>query len=329
MKNFLQIIITLFLFTSNLKASNFNPGKNSVSFVSYGDTISAHLYLPKEYDENKEYPTIVLTPPATSVKEQTIGIYAEALSKEGYITLAFDPRGWGESQGTPFLLDPSRIVDDTKTAVSYVLTLKSVDKKNVYNMGVCMGAAFSAVATALDARVKALIMVSPYMDGNKQFYQSFGNSPYAVRNSIFQASAQGRQTYFETGEIVKFQAIPENEGEIDQTTMQITKEMMEYYLPGKPGDTPTWVNAFNSMSVEHFLSWSADPYVYLLEPVPTLVIYGENAVTAEGAIAFYQNKKGMKEELIIKDKGHFDLYHEDECVGLSVEKILSFLNALK
>jgi alpha/beta superfamily hydrolase len=37
----------------------------------------------------------------TGVKEQVTGTYAEALTGAGYVTLAFDHRGFGGSEGTP------------------------------------------------------------------------------------------------------------------------------------------------------------------------------------------------------------------------------------
>ena len=79
---------------------------------------------------------IVTTPPATGVKEQVVGLYAEEWSKKGYVTLSYDPRGWGESEGIPFLLIPWNMAEDTKNGVSYLLTLPFVDKDNVHNLGI-------------------------------------------------------------------------------------------------------------------------------------------------------------------------------------------------
>ena len=38
------------------------------------------MYFPENFDENNQYPAIVVNHPAGGVKEQTAGLYAERLS---------------------------------------------------------------------------------------------------------------------------------------------------------------------------------------------------------------------------------------------------------
>ncbi|MEM7126986.1 MAG: hypothetical protein AAF702_11700 [Chloroflexota bacterium] len=47
-----------------------------------------------------------MTVPATGVKEQTTGVYAQKLAEQGFLTCAFDPAGWGESTGRRFIMNP-------------------------------------------------------------------------------------------------------------------------------------------------------------------------------------------------------------------------------
>ena len=63
--------------------------------------LSGILYLPDQFDLNKDYPAIVVTGPMLSVKEQAQSIYAKKLTEEGYVTLVFDGSYFGESQGQP------------------------------------------------------------------------------------------------------------------------------------------------------------------------------------------------------------------------------------
>ncbi|MEM6431789.1 MAG: hypothetical protein AAF708_21310, partial [Deinococcota bacterium] len=77
----------------------FSKGPNRVEYESQGKKIVGNLYIPEDYKDGEKRPAIVLAPPATSLKEHAAGFYAEKFSKLGYITLAFDTRGIGESQG--------------------------------------------------------------------------------------------------------------------------------------------------------------------------------------------------------------------------------------
>ena len=55
----------------------------------------------ENYQPNKKYPAVVVSGSWTTVKEQMVGLYAERLAGEDFITLAFDFRNFGESEGTP------------------------------------------------------------------------------------------------------------------------------------------------------------------------------------------------------------------------------------
>ncbi|MDJ0592489.1 MAG: alpha/beta hydrolase [Pleurocapsa sp. MO_226.B13] len=108
----------------NVTNQDLKPGKNLVSYDSEDSKIIAHIYLPKDYVEGQKRPAIVINPPATGVKEQTIGLYAEKLSNKGFITLAFDPRGFGESEGHPLLQNAYRITEDIHNSISFLGTPK-------------------------------------------------------------------------------------------------------------------------------------------------------------------------------------------------------------
>jgi fermentation-respiration switch protein FrsA (DUF1100 family) len=77
-------------------------------------------------------PGIVMTGPVSSVKEQTLPHYAERFSDAGYTVLAFDPRGFGESEGEPrFHYDPWLIVSDYVNTSSYLMAREDVDAERV------------------------------------------------------------------------------------------------------------------------------------------------------------------------------------------------------
>jgi uncharacterized protein len=95
--------------------------RSNVSFKSNGLKISGHLYIPDDYKKGEKRRAIVVSHPFGGVKEQTAGLYAKKLSEKGFITLAFDARYQGESEGEPrFLEDPFAREEDIKSAVSFL-----------------------------------------------------------------------------------------------------------------------------------------------------------------------------------------------------------------
>ena len=305
----------------------FQSGKNVVSFNSYGDKVAAHFYLPENFDPNQKYPAIVLAPPATGVKEQTIGVYASRLVQDGFVALAFDPRGWGESEGIPGILTADRVSEDAKNAICYMHALSFVDKENTFAFGTCMGSAFAALTACMDARVKGLAVVSPYVDVNDMLLAGVGGSSVALRKSFLSMASQARQVYYETGEISMMKVVPETEEEIKEAPTEIVAGMVDYYLPGKPGSVPTWRNSQNMMSLDAFATWSIFPYTHLFEAIPTVVVYGDKAASADGAERFYQEINGPKEKLVFEGADHFDLYWKPEYVEPAAKKISAFLKA--
>ena len=301
------------------------PGKNIVSYDSAGEKIAAYLYLPGDYVEGEKRPAIVINPPATGVKEQTIGLYAEKLSQQGFITLAFDPRGFGESEGHPLLQDPYRITEDIYNSVSFLRTLEAVDGDNVFSMGMCAGAGYASHAAALDSRIKAVALVSPYLTSASDYLQLMG-SPTNLRANLMPQGAAARQKYFVTGEDTLIKMVPETEEEI-KTARPIGVGMRDYYLPGKPGDVPNWQNGLSLMSMNSVLSFSAYNFTHLLDAIPVYVVYGDQAITADGAIKFYDAINGPKEKLVAKGAGHFDLYWRPEYVDPAVEGISTFMKS--
>lgn len=311
-----------------MDVNNLKPGKNEVTFMAEGSKVAALLFLPPNFNSSESYPAVVTTPPATGVKEQVVGLYAEELSKKGYITLAYDPRGWGESEGTPYLLDPWKMAGDTKNGVSFLLTLPFVDKENVNNLGICMGSGFAGFATATDARIKSLAVVSPYVDARESYQNNLGGSSANVRKHMLSQGGKARQYNYQTGEIVTIQVVPENKAQADETKAPpVARGMMEYYLPSSPGGgyCSNWNNKLNAISIEGMASFQVFDYCDLFEGIPALIIYGDQAITKGGAQKMYDLLNGPKELMVIEGAGHFDLYWKPEYVSQAVNKIDEFL----
>jgi uncharacterized protein len=103
--------------------------KTDVNFSSAGLRLAGHLYTPDDESDGPR-PAIVVSHPASGVKEQAAGLYAERLAREGFVTLTFDAAFQGESEGEPRgLEDPAHRVEDIKAGVSFLSVLDAVDTK--------------------------------------------------------------------------------------------------------------------------------------------------------------------------------------------------------
>ncbi|MFS2317853.1 alpha/beta hydrolase [Maricaulis sp. D1M11] len=305
-------------------SKQFKPGKNAVEFDSDGHKISAHLFLPDDYDPGKTYPAVTVTPPVTGVKEQTGGIYAKALSERGFATLVFDPRGWGESEGKTGYLIPEWFVRDVRNAVDFLRTLDVTDTNNVFNAGVCMGSGWAMYETAFDTRINAVAMISPYFIELDTPLSVLGAEGY--RNLVVKALTDAAQVRFDTGEEVYIKPVPETEEEIAAAPEPLYVGMRDYYLAGMPGDTPTWKNQVAANSQYSLFGFSIFNYTKLFDPIPMYLAYGGEAVSNPGAIRFADEAKPEK-VTVIEGAGHFDLYWRPEHVEKISNEVAEFFQA--
>ena len=68
-----------------------------VSYYSRGVRVSAVLYVPEGMASGRRLPGIVLCHGFTGIKELILPDYARRFAAAGYVALAFDYRGFGES----------------------------------------------------------------------------------------------------------------------------------------------------------------------------------------------------------------------------------------
>ena len=299
------------------------PGKNEVTFPSQGMNISAHLFVPTKYINGVKYPGIVLTRPGGGVKEQTAGLYAEKLSQHGFVTLAFDPRGFGGSEGREQAEDPYNITEDTRTAVSYLRTLSVVDKEKIFNVGICAGAGYAGYATALDSRIKAVAMISPFFCANDMYAELVGGVSN-LRKTLLPMYAEAHQKLFETGEDTYNFLIPSTEEE-KATSAEIQLMSSSYYMPGGVGNVPTWKNKISLVSLEKQLAFSVFNVIDLLKDVPIFMAWGSEAPSRKNNASFFDKLPSEnKKKLVVPGEGHFELYWKPELVDSVAQNIAIF-----
>ena len=120
--------------------------KKTIEFYSEGSLIKGDLHFPDTLEEGKTYPAIVLCHGFAGVKEMLLPNYAKSFAKEGYITLNFDYRGFGESEGERFNLNKTNQIIDIRNAITYLQTLDEVDTEKIALWGTSYGGANAITA---------------------------------------------------------------------------------------------------------------------------------------------------------------------------------------
>lgn len=306
--------------------ADFVAGKNAISYKSEQSQIAANLYLPDDFDATQRYPLIVFSRPPTGVKEQVAGVYAAAMSKLGYVTIAFDPRGFGESEGRSQDESPLNIVRDIQNTITYASTLGFVDTDNVFTSGMCMGAGYATYAAAIDQRVKAAAAISPYLTLHIDYPKTVGGAHKF--NKLMRIANFSRFITDRFGVDFYIFAVPRNalQARLPGQT-PIAKGMMTYYLPGERGEHPNWVNKFNLYNIENLVA-NYDPFTILdlYQNKPFYMAYGTEGYSVDKLQEFYDGiqSSDQNKQLRVLPGNHFDFYWQPQLIKTVTQDLDAF-----
>lgn len=291
---------------------NLKSGQNSVSFDSEGTTVRGHLFLPPDFDPTKKYPGVVVAGTWTSVKEQMSDRYASRLAKEGFVTLDYDFRHYGESDGEPRQLESAASkMADNKSAINYLESLPFVDGAKIGALGICASAGYMSGTVSGDARVKSLAIVAPWLHNHDLVRAIYGGEE-GVQGRFDRADAS-RKKFEETGEIDYVPACDPN----DPTAAM--PFVLDFYLNSARGGIPQWTNRFAQMGWREWLEFDGVGYGAKLN-VPVLVIHSEGAAVPDGAKQFFAGVTSPKDFFWMQGE-QTDFYDQEPQVSKSVEAV--------
>jgi fermentation-respiration switch protein FrsA (DUF1100 family) len=298
-----KIILITFFAILSFGTKSIAQTIEKVTFNNNNLKMAGNLYLPKDFNENKKYPAIITVHPGGGVKEQTSGLYAQKMAEQGYVALAFDASHQGESEGLPrFLENPTERVEDIKSAVDYVSTLKFVNAEKIGLIGICAGGGYSVNAAMTEKRIKAIAVASPVSTGNKKGWD--GKTPISESLATLQAVAKQRTAEANGAEPIYVNYVPEKP---DGNTPNDLVEAHDYYRTPR-AQHPNSTNQLLFTSLDKMLAFEAFTNIETFLSQPILVIVGSKAGSRWQGEEIYKKAKSQKELKIIDGATHMDLY---------------------
>lgn len=300
-----------------------NVVRKTVSYQNrYGITLSADLYLPKEFDETRRYPAIIVGSPYGGVKEQGAGIYAQNMVERGFIALAFDPSFNGYSGGDKrHLSSPDLFVEDFSASVDYLGTRPFIDRNRIGVIGMCGSGGFALSATQVDRRIRAVATISMYDISRAQrngFKDSYNEDD---RNRILDQIAEQRYREFEGEEpLMTPRGAPIG---FDEHTDPISREFGEFYSTPR-GYHHNSLTQFTLTSSQSFMNFPLLTHLKSISPRPILLVIGETAHSRYFSEDVYEQAVEPKELYVVPSAGHVDLYDKVDLIPW--DKLTSFFN---
>ncbi|MCG7653196.1 alpha/beta hydrolase [Alteromonas sp. Cnat2-8] len=290
--------------------------------------ISALILTPPDFDEAKQYPTVISVHPFGSCKEQTSSAtYGKALAEAGYVVIAYDASFQGESGGEPrFVEDPTQRVEDVSRVIDYAVTLPYVDAEKIAGIGVCGGGGYVLNAALTEKRIKAVVGITPVNIG-RLFREGFSmyNPIGALEGMAAQRTAEARGGERQVNELLPASLA---EAKDNGMTERDVYEATEYYKTPR-GQQPGGATRMLFSHAQKTLAWDAFSFAETLMTQPVMAVIGQK-VGAFGAyrdgMEIYGRAVASKDRQLVEleDWSHYDLYDKSEPVGLAMAQIVPF-----
>ena len=300
-----------------------------VTFVNhFGITLAADMYVPKNAEGR--LPAIAVSGPFGACKEQSSGLYAQAMAERGFLTITFDPSFTGESGGFPRAMhSPDIDVEDFQAAVDFLSCCELADPERIGIIGICGWGGMALQTACIDTRIKATVTSTMYdmsrVAGNGYFDSA--DNEEARHQARVAVNAQRTKDYQNGGYALQGGVVDP----LPEDAPYFVKDYYAYYKTPR-GYHPRSLNSNNGWTVNTMTSlMNTRLFTYSREiRSAVLMIHGDKAHSCYMSRDAYANMvegsnyAGNKELYIIPGASHTDLYDGGEKDAIPFDKITAF-----
>jgi len=276
-----------------------------ITFPSDGLALRGTLRVPAGADGS----AVALTGPFTGVREQVTGLYADRLARAGLVTLAFDHRGFGASEGRRGHEDTQGKLADLRSAVGLLRSRPEVDADRIGLVGICLGGGYAVSAAATDPRVRAVAGIAG----------AYNSPAWFARDPVgYRAALRGFIDSYDDF----LPAVAPDHG----TAAMAGDEPWAYY--GSPRSAAaTWENRVTRGSLHALLTFDVLGRAALLGETPLLLVHGrkDDYCSPELATRMHDETPGESEIVWLDAEQHIDLYDREPYVSQAVTATADFL----
>lgn len=277
--------------------------RRDVRFLSRGLQCRGWLYVPDSLGPGERAPAIVMAHGFSAVKEMFLPAFAEQFAAAGFVTLVFDFRFLGESEGEPRgQVFPHEQHEDYRNAISWIARQPEVDPERIGAWGTSYSGGHVLYLSAFDRRIRAAAVQVPAIGA---WRQALATGEKERLQGVLTLLAEARSRRFESGAIdmLKVVAPP------GEPCVLAAPDAWEWFQQRGQEIAATWRNAVTTESVELMLEYDPAGPIELVSPTPLLMVVAErdSLIPVHAARAAF-DRAGEPKELLALDCRHFDVY---------------------
>ena len=272
------------------------PIEESVVFESQGLKLSGVIRLPADVRPEERRPAFIVLHGFGSNKAagNVLGP-CRFMEELGYVTLRFDMRGCGESEGSRGHLLCLDQVQNTRDALTMLQGHRAVDPKRIALIGSSFGAAVAIYAAGVDERVAATISSGGWGHGERKFRLQHATAEAWKR--FTDMLEEGRQHRERTGQslmVPRYDIVP------------IPPELRAHQNPAS-------LKAFTAETAQSMYDFRANDVVGNIAPRPLLLLHSaQDSVTpTEQSIELFKHARSPVDLHLFAETDHFMLAEDN------------------
>ena len=262
----------------------------TVSIPSAGLRLAGTLGMPRDIGRNERRGAfLVLHGFGSSRNSSNVLAPSRILNGLGYVTLAFDMRGCGDSEGEHGRVICLEQVEDTRNALTFLAPHPSVDAQRIALIGSSFGGAVAVYTAGVDERVAAVISNGGWGDGERKFRgQHKGPQEWACFTNMLK---EGREHRARTGNslmVPRYEIVP------------IPSHLRNNLAANA-------IESFPTETAQSMFDFRADDVVGRIAPRPLLLLHAaDDSVTpTEQSIELFKRAGQPAELHLISNADHF------------------------
>jgi dipeptidyl aminopeptidase/acylaminoacyl peptidase len=273
--------------------------KRPITFYSEGFKLQGDLYLPDGIPAGDKRSGIVLCHGYTGVKDLYLPDNARVLNEAGYVVLAFDYKGWGQSEGSPSRLAPYSRVADVQAALTFLGLQPEVDENRLGIYGTSYGGATVVWTGAVDNRVKCIVSTVGVGDGRRWMRSVRRPDEW---HDLLQRSKADREK----------RVIDGKSAFVERSEILLADRQSAELAAAARRNNPAAINTLPMEYVDETLEFNAEWVVDKIAPRPILFITTDDdrLVPPEESQALYARAGEPKRLVTLKGFGHYEVYVE-------------------
>ena len=285
--------------------------RTDISFSADGAILRGWWFAPQQ--TGKKHAVIVISHGYAAHKEMYLDRYASRFAAAGYAVLAYDHRGFGDSDGEPRQeINPWQQIEDTRHAITFASTRSDTDENQIGVWGTSYSGGHAIVLGATDRRVKCVVAQVPTVNGTEGAKRRIDGE---ALQQLLAAFALDRKQRAKGGPTAHIAVIPDTEGA--PAAFRYPDALHWYSQAYKLA--PLARNEITLRSVEFARGYNPGQYISLISPTPLLMIVADSdqITPADLALQAYNSALEPKSLVLLSQAGNFDAY--EKCFEQSVQ----------